>query len=74
MPSGAEYGLSGRWATNFNRQRDFILLYSENETEATLLCNALVNRHKEYLNQLGAQSGLSRFEQQHNEAVTMDVL
>jgi hypothetical protein len=50
-PMAVDYGLTSRWATNFDRIREFIILYSHDAEEATLLLNALYNRHIEYLEQ-----------------------
>jgi hypothetical protein len=60
-PKTAEsYGLSSRWAENFDRLRDFVILYSESAEEANMLLNTLYNRHVEYLEQFENKKGLDK--------------
>jgi hypothetical protein len=65
----ADYGFDSRWANNFDRIREFVLLYSETAEEANVLLNTLYNRHVEYLEQFSNGNGslLRDYKQKQSE-------
>ena len=68
----ADYGFKGRWATNFDQLRDFILLYSETPEEAQSFLNTLYNRHIEYLEMVRGGSDMFKPKEPEDLKVVLD--
>jgi hypothetical protein len=75
LKTAKDYGLKNRWANNYDRIRDFVMLYSETPEEAQGLLNLLWNRHVDYMKMVRGNYGLDQeVMEQHPEQVTHEDL